>query len=195
MERSQRASYRVAIIALLAALVTTWAGVNLVEAATGAPGSITTCTKAKNGKTKVIASSLVTKCTAKGKGFAKQWTDANEVRYHNILRGSAFCGTGPTNDFTGLDLSGHFVIACLERGDFTGDNMSGAVLAFGNFANATLNGVNMSNANALQTNFLGASTSGANVSGVNWNQTICPDGSTSDTNSTSPESCVGHGFS
>ncbi len=50
-------------------------GAGLAGAATSAPSTITVCTKTSTGKTKVIAPSLVAKCTQKGKGVAKSWPD------------------------------------------------------------------------------------------------------------------------
>jgi hypothetical protein len=58
-------------------VVAAWGGFGLVGAATTAPTTITTCTKASNGKTKVIAPATVAKCTKKGKGVAKTWNTVN----------------------------------------------------------------------------------------------------------------------
>jgi hypothetical protein len=57
-------------------VVAAWGGFGLAQAAPSAPSTITTCTKVKDGKTKVIAPSAVATCTKKGKGIAKTWSTA-----------------------------------------------------------------------------------------------------------------------
>src|SRR5262245_32739336 len=57
-------------LGLTVGLVVAWGGFATAESA---PSSITTCTKASNGKTKLIAPSQTAKCNAKGKGIATTW--------------------------------------------------------------------------------------------------------------------------
>ena len=70
-EKKRRMSAeRWVILGLLIVLVSMLGGFAI---ASGAPSNITTCTKASNGKMKIITSGGVAKCTAKGKGTAATW--------------------------------------------------------------------------------------------------------------------------
>ena len=64
------------ILGLLVVMVSMLGG---FAVASGAPSSITTCTKASNGKMKIITSGGVAKCTAKGKGTANTWDNHSVV--------------------------------------------------------------------------------------------------------------------
>ena len=76
-------------------VVAAWGGFGLVGAATSAPASLTTCTNAKNGKTKVT-----TLCKV-GKGFAKTWTDS---RYAELLQNRPHWAAG--QDLPGITVEG-----------------------------------------------------------------------------------------
>jgi len=60
----------------LLGVATAWGGFSVVDAA---PSSITTCTKTRNNKTKIIPASSSAACTAKGKGTVNTWDNHSLV--------------------------------------------------------------------------------------------------------------------
>jgi uncharacterized protein YjbI with pentapeptide repeats len=118
----------------------------------------------------------VERCTKKGKGFAKYWTD---LRYRNYLRNVSF------GSYTLLDLSD-------SNGNLGVHNYSNFILA--NFTNASLGEAQAVDSDFRGANFTGANLSGADFTGANftgaiWNNTTCPDGTNSNDNS---GTCIGH---
>ena len=79
-DKKQRKVGRYVALGTVLATVAVWGSVGLLGAA---PSSITTCTKTSNNKTKVIATSGVAKCTAKGKGVAQTWAPQSQLTAAN----------------------------------------------------------------------------------------------------------------
>jgi uncharacterized protein YjbI with pentapeptide repeats len=198
MEQKRRIAPWIAL-GTLVGVVAAWGGFGLVGAATSAPATVTTCTNAKNGKTKVTA------VCKPGKGFAKTWTD---VRYAELLQNRPHWAAG--QDFRGLDLSSMVVGVDLQMdsANFSGDNFtnsdwyqaaSGGSSDFtgANFTNAFLRDViqgsnNYTNANFTSAYLGGSAFPGSVFTGAIWNNTICPDGTNS--NGNDGLTCVGHGL-
>jgi hypothetical protein len=180
-------------------VVAAWGGFGLVGAATSAPPTITTCTSAKNGKTKITA------VCKPGKGFAKTWTDS---RYAELLQNRPHWADG--QNFTGLDLSSIVVGVDLQtdHANFSGDNFSNSdwyQAASGgssnftgaNFTNAFMRNViegqsNFTNANFTNAYLGGSAFPGSVFTGAVWSNTVCPDGTNSDANPA--HTCVDHGL-
>jgi hypothetical protein len=219
MERKRTGRARWVALGLTVGLVAAWGGFAVVDAAP--PASITTCTKNSTSKTKVIASSLVAKCTYKGKGVAQTWSPtsqltaaqaqaATEARYHKLLHGTVNCG-GATDDYHGIDLVGLYMPLCITNGNFAGANLSFVIfvgtnatgtnftganftqsyLSGANFLNANLTNANLTNAYIEDTILTGATTAGTNITGTNWANVTCPDLTNSNSNG---NTCAGHGF-
>jgi hypothetical protein len=182
-------------LGLIVGLMAAWGGFAVVEAA--APSSIITCTKNRNNKTKVITSSQVAKCTAKGKGAAETWVPASKLakaeQYRTLMRGSQNCPPflGTTDNFQGMDLSGLYVPICLYQAKLNNANFTGSVFSHVFATQAKLDGANLTNVTFFQSDLSGATTAGAIVSGATWVTTICPNGENSDDHASS---CVGQGF-
>jgi Pentapeptide repeats (8 copies) len=190
----------------VAGVVATWGGFGLVDAAPTAPTIVTTCTKVKNAKTKIIAASAVVACTKKGKGIAKTWDSRHQVLFRWLKSHSGF------GDFSGIDLSGaelfftnpapgnfsganftianaagaNFQFSNLSGADFSFASLQGANLAFTNLTNAklhltlmegaNLNGVTLVGADLTGAKLLGSTFTGATVTNNNWLGATCPDG-------------------
>jgi hypothetical protein len=179
---------RWAAIGLVVGLGMAWGGLGL---ASGAPTTITTCTKTKTGKMKVIAASDVAKCTKKGKGTATAWDDhgttvaltnqltatqgqleesqdetAAAERYHDLLFGSVACN-GVTNDFRFMNLRNVFMPICLAGADLSHSDLYRATLTYAALANANLSSANLEWANLEQAVVWNANLSGANLSLAN----------------------------
>lgn len=97
---------------------------------------------------------------------------------------------------TGFDAKGKII--CTLNSHNPGINLSRAVLISDDLSRYDLSGANLSGANLAGADLSGARLEGATLTAailtaVTWSNTICPDGTNSATNSTSPESCVGHG--
>jgi hypothetical protein len=191
MEAKRRGRVRWIALGMLCGLGAAWGGFGAIGAVTSAPSAITTCTKASTGKSKVIAGDAAStgKCTKKGKGFVKSWTDA---RYREFLRGTQECSIfGTTDDFRRIDFTNLFVPRAICGGNFTGANFAGAWLQFVAGQDANFTNVNFTNATFADSDFTGAITTGANTSGAFWGNVICPNGENSDAHGST---CVGQGF-
>lgn len=105
----------------------------------------------------------------------------------------------PDANLAGADLTrANLVGANLAGADLSGANLAGADLSGANLTGAKLHGVNLAGASLFaaylsDSDLTGANLTGAALTGVTWSNSTCPDGTDSATNSTSPESCIGHG--
>jgi uncharacterized protein YjbI with pentapeptide repeats len=215
MERMSRRGRWLAL-GLIVGLGVAWGGFSVAESA---PSSITTCTKNSNNKTKVITSSLVAKCTAKGKGVAQTWSPTSQLtaaqRYEKLMDYEGCIGglvPGPcgSNDFSGMNLHGNIFFFMVST------NLSGADLSNAYFAglvtDLNLTGANLSNSSwagldpwsfaqpvmITNSNFTNANFTGANffgssidVTGSLFSNTTCPDGTNSNSHG---NTCVGFGM-